>query len=85
MPVQRDWARKAPLAIVPDGTPVKDVEHSLERTLRKMVEDPRWRDVRIDTPVLWEGELCTWGSLAGNEKLCVEFNEQGQLVGSYPI
>lgn len=41
--------------------------------------------VNAETPVIWEGELTTWGSLAGNERQMCEFNNDGVLEGGFPF
>jgi hypothetical protein len=48
-------------------------------------KDKRWLSVTDRTPVLWEGELTTWGSLAGNEKSMCDFNADGVLKGGFPF
>jgi hypothetical protein len=48
-------------------------------------EDKRWLEVDDSTPVIWEGELTTWGNLAGNERDMCDFNKDGVLEGGFPF
>ena len=47
--------------------------------------DPRWLKITDDSPVEFDGEMCSWGSLAGNEKITVEIQADGRLVGGFPL
>lgn len=47
--------------------------------------DPRWLAVTDDTPVEFEGEICSWGNLAGNERMTVEIQPDGRLTGGYVL
>ena len=55
----------------------------LEAKLRKMDNDPRWFRVKDWTPVVFEGNLTTWGELGTTERKCCRFDNQGQLIGEY--
>lgn len=35
--------------------------------------DERWATVTDDTPVVWEGHVCRFGELAGNERMECEW------------
>jgi hypothetical protein len=47
--------------------------------------DPRWLQVTDGTPVEFDREVCTWGSLSLAERKEVLMTKDGQLVGSYPF
>lgn len=41
--------------------------------------------IRDDDPVVFNGELCYWGELSGNERMLVEYDDDlGVLIGSDP-
>lgn len=46
--------------------------------------DPRWARVTDMTPVEFNGEMCTWGSLSMlADRKAVEMTDDGRLVGGY--
>jgi len=50
-----------------------------------MASDPRWTTVHAKTRVIWNGTETDFGSLSGNERMQLEFNELGMLQGSDPF
>jgi hypothetical protein len=52
---------------------------------RAMDRDVRWAGISAETEVYFDGNWTTWGELAGNEKSMCIFNDDGVLVGGYPI
>ena len=65
----------------PEDVLLDQLRESIERTEK----DKRWLAVNDRTPVLWEGQPVTWGSLAGNEKDMCDFNRAGVLEGGFPF
>lgn len=63
--------------------PPRDI--SLERQLKKMLDDARWAAVTAKTPVLFDDEWTTWGELAGNDRMMCSFDENGTLTGNMPF
>lgn len=66
-------------------------DFTLRRQLVQSIEsvgerqDLRWARVTVATPVLWDGEVTTWGELSQNERASVQMTERGCLVGSNPF
>lgn len=51
---------------------------SVKRTADRRL-DPRWSAVTVDTPVLRNGAMTTYGRLTQAERICSQFNDGGVL------
>lgn len=61
--------------------PSSTVDARLTFELKRMADDPRWLRVRSHTMVKYNGHWTTFGSLSGNERMCLEFDSDGTLEG----
>ena len=43
------------------------------------------KSIENSTPVIWEEEMTTWGTLSQNERMCCDRNSDGILEGGYPV
>lgn len=74
-----------PVNVVDGATVFTEDAFSLRRQLVKSVE--LYADGRIpnETPVIWEGERTTWGTLSQNERMNCSTNADGVLEGEDPF
>jgi hypothetical protein len=70
-----------------DEPPTSDLTllSQLRRSVELTAKDPRWLRINDRSPVIWEDQLVSWGSLTSAEKMNCDFNDAGLLEGSYPF